>query len=92
MKNSETHQIHQNLKKMITTRPIMLTEPGVMASVDLIDVSKYAALNEGCTFILTYIDLFSKWVDARPLLTRQGGMWPMPCVIFCVICLADAAH
>jgi hypothetical protein len=86
VKNSETHQ---NLKKMITTRPIMLTEPGIMASVDLIDVSKYAALNDGYTFILTYIDLFSKWVDARPPWTR---LWPMPCVIFYVTCLAGAGH
>lgn len=78
VKNSETHQIHQMLKKMITTRPIMLGEPGVMASVDLIDREKYSRQNDGYEWILTYIDLFSKWVDARPLkdTSKEGKMMP----------------
>ena len=62
-----THQIHRPLNKRITSRPIIVDGPARTAQVDLIDVQKLAGKNGGVRYLMTYIDLFSKWAAVVPL-------------------------
>ena len=62
-----THQIHRPLNKRITLRPIIVDGPAKASQVDLIDVQKLAGKNSGVRYLMTYIDLFSKWAAVVPL-------------------------
>jgi transposase InsO family protein len=39
--------------------------------IDLVDMQKYSGLNNGYNWILTYVDLFSKFAQARPLKSKH---------------------
>jgi len=62
-----THQIHRPLNKRITSRPIIVNGPARAGQTDLIDVQKLAGKNDGTRFLMTYVDLFSKYAAVEPL-------------------------
>ena len=66
VRNSESHQLHQPRAKTIQQRAI-----GKIAQVDLVDMQAYAGLNNGDRYILTYVDLFSKYGAARTLKNKE---------------------
>jgi hypothetical protein len=41
--------------------------------MDLCDVTNIRRHNDGCNFILTVIDILSKWADAEPVPTKTGA-------------------
>src|SRR4051812_40470046 len=57
---------------MVRHRAIIVKRPGAQAQVDLVEMPHDAKLNNGFIYILTYIDLFSKWAAARPLKSKEG--------------------
>ena len=71
IKNSALHQLTQPNKKKVQSRPIVISKPGIYAQVDLIDMQKHSGLNNGFNWILTYVDLFSKWGAAVPLKSKH---------------------
>lgn len=71
IKSSAVHQITQPRKRKVQSRPIVITRPGIYAQVDLVDMQKQAGLNNGFHWILTYVDLFSKYARAIPLKSKH---------------------
>ncbi len=71
--NDETHQIHKPLKKRQTVRPIIVSNKAKVAQIDLIDMQSLKGYNGHKRYILTYIDIFSKYVEARALLNKKQG-------------------
>lgn len=65
--NDPVHQQHRPLKKKTTVRPIIVKNKGVVAQIDLVDMSNYAGHNNQVKFLLTYVDAFSKWCAVRAL-------------------------
>jgi len=72
LEHDSVNQTHRPLKKQITSRPIFVSDKAKHAQIDLVDMQDYAWKNNGDRFILTYVDLFSKWVAAKRLKTKTA--------------------
>lgn len=70
--NSESHQLTQPKPRVIRNRAIVVSGVGKQAQFDLVGPLDDPALNNGYQYILTFIDLFSKWAAARPLKNKEG--------------------
>ena len=71
IRNSESHQLHQPRAKTIRQRAIITTDLGKVSQIDLIDMQSYAGLNNNDRYILTYVDLFSKYGSARAIKNKE---------------------
>lgn len=71
LRNDPVHQIHLPLKKQMRIKPVMTNDKAKIAQIDLIDVSNYAGHNHQTRYILTYIDIFSKFCAVRPLTNKK---------------------
>jgi transposase InsO family protein len=79
LRNSALHQIVRPVAKNIVNKPLIVNSPGRWAQIDLIDFSNKPSehINNNLSpkpkmkYILTYIDLFSKYVEAQPLLDKR---------------------
>ena len=65
------YQSQRPNKAKHSVRSVITTDTNKKAQIDLIDMSSYAGSNNKRTFVLTYIDLFSKYVEAEPILTKS---------------------
>ena len=70
--HSESHQITRPKPPVVRHRAIVVRAPGMQAQIDLIGPMPDAKLNNDCEYILTYVDLFSKFAAARPLKNKEG--------------------
>jgi transposase InsO family protein len=70
--NSEMHQLLRPKPRIVRHRAIITTDVGKRAQCDLIGPLDNPALNNGYTYICTFIDLFSKFAAARPLKSKAG--------------------
>ena len=71
--NNETHQLHQPLPKRQTARRIIVKGPDRVAQIDLVDLNELKGHNAAKRYMLTYVDLFSKWGAARPITTKTAA-------------------
>ena len=69
--NSESHQLTR-AKPPVVRHRIVVRAPGMQAQIDLIGPMPDAKLNNDHEYILTYVDLFSKFAAARPLKNKEG--------------------
>ena len=75
IQNDETHQLHRPItKKLQVTRPLSVPEgPFVHWQMDLIELgSTLVHDNLGYQYVLTVIDIFSKYAWAIKLKTKEG--------------------
>jgi hypothetical protein len=72
LKNQEVWQLHQPVTKKITVKPIIANKPHERYQIDLIDMSKYKYWNNGFSWIMTIIDMFSKYTWAIPLKNKSA--------------------
>lgn len=71
--NSESHQLLRPKPKVLRHRAIITSDVGKKAQVDLIGPLENPGLNNNYNYILTFVDLFSKFCAARPLKSKKGG-------------------
>ena len=67
-----TYQIHKPVKLKYPTRKYSLRDVDVQFQADLVDMSKYAKYNKGIKWMLTCIDLFSRYAWALPLKSKSA--------------------
>ena len=67
-----TYTLHRAARKKYPTRKYIVHDIDEQWQADLADVSLIAKQNKGYTFILTVIDIFSRYAWARPLKTKRG--------------------
>ncbi len=60
-------QQNRPLKKRITTRPSIISDRAKVWGIDLMDFQKLAGYNNGHRYILTCVDLLSRFCSARPI-------------------------
>ena len=72
IKNTETNQLHTKQIKQNVRKPIVPKGINTIIHADLIDMIKYAELNNGINFLLTVIDSFSKYAWIEPLKNKEG--------------------
>lgn len=68
-----SHQQHRNQKPQRTFKPIIVNRPVSRWQVDLVDVISLKGNNRQYTFLLTCVDVFSKYAYVRPLRNKQIG-------------------
>ena len=65
-------QIHKPLNKRSTMKQIIVRGPAVQAQVDLVDMQKLSGFNKGVRYLLTYVDIFSKYCQVRTLKNKTA--------------------
>ena len=72
LEEQPTYTLHRMAKKKYSTRKYIVHDIDEQWQADLADVSLIAKQNKGYRFILTVIDIFSRYAWARPLKTKSG--------------------
>ena len=72
LKRQPTYTLHRMAKKKYPTRKYIVHDIDEQWQADLADVSLISKQNKGYNFILTVIDIFSRYAWARPLKTKSG--------------------
>ena len=72
LKAQPTYTLHKMARKNYPTRKYITHNVDEQWQADLADVARIADKNNGNNFILTVIDLFSRYAWARPLKTKGG--------------------
>lgn len=73
LKAQPTYTLHRQARKRYPTRKYIVHEIDEQWQADLADVALIARENKGFNFILTIIDIFSRYAWARPLRTKSGA-------------------
>lgn len=72
LKSQITYTLHKPIIKKFRRNSIVVEFPDEQWQADLVDLSKYSSENKGYKYILTAIDIFSKYVWTRSLKTKAG--------------------
>lgn len=72
LKSQPTYTLHRQALKKYPTRKYIVHEVDEQWQADLADVQLLANQNYGYRYILTVIDIFSRFAWARPLKTKRG--------------------
>ena len=73
LENEDSYTLHKPIVRKFSRRATLAPGPNVQAQADLIDVSNIKKHNNGYTFILTVIDVFSRLAFAVPLKNKSGN-------------------
>jgi len=66
------NEIHRNVINKFPRRYVVVKGLNDLVQIDLLDVSNYADVNKGFKFILTGINMFTKFGYAIPVLNKSG--------------------
>ena len=72
LKSQPTYTLHRTARKKYPTRKYIVHDLDEQWQADLADVALIAKHNNGNHFILTVIDIFSRYAWARPLKNKSG--------------------
>ena len=72
LKAQPTYTLHHQARKRYPTRKYIVHDIDEQWQADLADVALIAKQNDGYRFILTVIDIFTRYAWARPLRTKTG--------------------
>lgn len=72
LREQSTYTLHRMARKKYPTRKYIVHDIDEQWQADLADVSLIAKQNKGYRFLLTVIDIFSRYAWARPLKTKSG--------------------
>lgn len=66
-------EIHKPVRKVKHRRHVRASERDEIWSMDLVDMSEWKADNDGEKYMLTVVDVFSRFAWARPMLTKSAN-------------------
>ena len=73
--SQDTYTLHKRARKRLSFEPrVHVSRIDEQWAMDLCDVSNIRRHNDGCNFILTVIDVFSKWANAEPVPRKTADM------------------
>jgi hypothetical protein len=72
LQSFEAYTIHKPIRKNFIRRRVIVPRINHTFQADLVDVSKFADENDGFKFLLTCIDVFSKYAWVIPLKNKKG--------------------
>lgn len=72
LSTQDAYTLHKTARKNFLRRPTIVSGANVQYQADLVDMHKYSAHNSGYNYILTLIDVFTKFGWCVPLKTKQG--------------------
>lgn len=71
LRKQTTYTLHKQARKRFRRNPFISTAIGEHCQADLVDLSMFKRENDGYSFLLTFIDIFSKKATAVPLKTKE---------------------
>ena len=72
LKSQPTYTLHKNARKRFPTRKYVVNNIDSQWQADLADMQNISRFNNGYNYILTVIDILSRYAWARPLKTKRG--------------------
>lgn len=72
LREQEAYTIHKPAKKRFPRQKTIVAAPNQLYQADLLDVSKHTKENNNVKYLLTVIDVFSKYAFVRPLTSKAG--------------------
>ena len=72
LKDNESYSLHQRAHKPKKRSKVVVEGIDSQWDIDLMDVGPLAKQNDGVTFVLIAIDVFSRYLFARPLKTKTA--------------------
>ena len=72
MEGSLAYTLHKPRRKRFPTAPVVVYGIDEQWAADLVEVQKLARYNKGVRYLLTVIDVFSKYAWVRPLPNKTG--------------------
>ena len=72
LKKQETYTLHKSVRKHFPRRKTIVSGIDDVWQVDLCDMSSLSRYNSGYKFLLTGIDVFSRYAFCRPLKNKTG--------------------
>ena len=73
LQEQDTYTLHRPVRHTFPRRKVIAPEPGYQWQADLVDVSNIKSHNDGNTFLLTVIDVFSKQAWCFPLKNKSAN-------------------
>ena len=73
LKSQPTYTLHKNARKRYPTRRYVVSDIDSQWQCDLADMQQIARYNKGYKYILTVIDILSRYAWASPLRSKQGS-------------------
>ena len=74
LKTQDTYTFHKRTRKPRKYRRTLVFRPRDLWQIDLLDMQKYSAENEGYRYICVIIDCFSRFVWVKPLKNKTGKL------------------
>ena len=68
-----TYTLHKPIRKKFIRNPIIVEDVDQQWEADLVDMQEFKKMNKGYTFMLTVIDILSKYAWALPLKNKTGN-------------------
>ena len=65
-------ELHKPIKHKFPTRSVIVNHKDQTWSMDLADMSTWKDSNDGVTYILTSVDVYTRWAAARPLKSKSA--------------------
>lgn len=72
LQSQDAYTLHKSARKRFPRRPTIVGGEGQQLQADLIDMQKFKSENDGHTFILTVIDVFSKFAWTAGIKSKTG--------------------
>ena len=72
LSGQDAHTLHKVTRKHFMRRKILSPQPKVIISADLADMTKLSKQNYGYRYIVVFIDVFSRYLDAYPLKRKNA--------------------
>ena len=72
LRTQNTYSLHKPMRKKFPTRKYYSSGLNVLWQMDLMEMIPYARINKGYKYILTCIDVFSRFARAQPLKSKNG--------------------
>ncbi len=72
LSSQRAHTLHKPVRRKFVTRPYLVNHIDQQWQADLIDVHEYSRWNDGATFLLTIIDIFSRYAWAVALRSKSA--------------------
>ena len=71
LSNQLSYTLHKAVRKRFVTRPYRTNKIDSQWQADLVEMIPYANVNKGYKYLLTVIDIFSRYAWARPIKSKQ---------------------
>jgi transposase InsO family protein len=72
LRKQEAWQLKARLLRHRITKSIVVNNPNIHWQTDLVDFQKYNDKNDDYRYVMTVVDLFSKYAYAKPLRDKEG--------------------